>query len=44
MTGPRDDESLCSDDPFGVEGSDVELWPPPDPDEFECWGSTDWGV
>jgi hypothetical protein len=41
MVGPTDLESLCSEDPFGEEGSDFELWPPADPDDYEFLTSTD---
>jgi hypothetical protein len=40
MVGPNDLESLCHEDPFG-EASDFELWPPPDPDDYEFLTSTD---
>jgi hypothetical protein len=42
MNGPMDDDTTyCHGDPFGEDGSDFELWPPPDPDEFEYYNSTD---
>lgn len=31
----------CNRDPFGAEGSDWEVRPPPDPDDFEYLDSPD---